>query len=130
MRALIADDHDLARKYLREILLEDCDFAEVDEAADGVEALGLLEARAYSAVILDIDMPRMGGLEVLARAAPSRPRCAFIVLSGHSEKAYAERALSLGASAFLAKGCPPARIAAAVWEALLARGRGGGGVTR
>jgi len=111
MRALVVDDYRLARKYLREILMEGCGFAEVDEAEDGEAALELLGGADYDLVILDIDMPRRDGLSLLAEAAPTRPRCSFIVLSGLPERDYAERALRLGAVAYLKKGCPPEAIA-------------------
>jgi DNA-binding NarL/FixJ family response regulator len=118
MRALVADDHRLTRKYLGEMLLEDCGFDEVEEAADGEEALALIAADSFDLVVLDIDMPRRDGLSVLAEIGQSRPRCAFLVLSGLSEKDYKERAIRLGASAYLVKGCPPEEIAAAVRAAL------------
>jgi two-component system response regulator YesN len=124
MRALVVDDYRLARKYLREILMEGCGFAEVEEveeAEDGEAALELLGGSYYDLVILDIDMPRRDGLSLLAEAAPARPRCPFIVLSGLSERDYAERALRLGAAAYLKKGCSPEAIAEAAMAAIRRR---------
>lgn len=121
MRALVADDYPLVRKLLGEILGEDCGFARVDEAGDGLSALELLEASDYSLAILDVDMPKLDGLSVLRSAAPKAPGCAFIVLSGLDEQDYRDRALALGASAYLVKGCPPEAIAAAARRALAER---------
>jgi two-component system, NarL family, invasion response regulator UvrY len=118
MRALVVDDHGLTRRYLREILVEACGFDEVEEAADGEEALALIAAAGFDLVVLDINMPRRDGLSVLAETGASRPACAFIVLSGLPEQDYAEKALRLGAAAYLVKGCPPEEIAATVRKAL------------
>jgi YesN/AraC family two-component response regulator len=106
---------------LREILSEDCGIGEVEEAADGEEALELIRASAFDIVILDIDMPRRDGLSVLAEASPVRPRTAFLMLSCLPEKEYAERALRLGAVAYLTKGCAPESIASEVKDALAAK---------
>jgi YesN/AraC family two-component response regulator len=124
MRALVVDDHRLTRLFLREILSEDCGIGEVEEAADGEEALELIRASAFDIVILDIDMPRRDGLSVLAEAAPLRPGTAFLMLSGMPEKEYAQRALRLGAAFYLTKGCAPAAIAVAVRDALAAKASG------
>jgi two-component system response regulator DesR len=118
MRALVVDDHRLTRKYIGEILREECGFGEVEEAADGEQALELIAATSFDLVLLDIDMPRRDGLSVLAETEAARPGCAFIVLSGLPEADYAREALRLGASAYLVKGCPPDSIAAAVRAAL------------
>jgi two-component system, NarL family, invasion response regulator UvrY len=124
VRALVVDDHGLTRKYLREILLEDCGIDEVDEASDGDAALALIMAGRYDLVILDIDMPGKDGLSVLAELGPKGLEmageldCAFLVFSALAEKDYADRALRLGATGYLSKGCPPDKITEAVKAAL------------
>lgn len=110
MRALVVDDHGLTRKFLRELLSTECGILEVEEAVDGEEALGLFRTGAFDLVILDIDMPRRDGLSFLAECAPSRPDCVYVVLSALPAADWRERALGLGASEYLEKGCPPGTI--------------------
>lgn len=114
MRALVVDDHDLTRKFLRELLLEDCGMREVEEAVDGEEAIGIFRTGAFDLVILDIDMPRRDGLSFLAECAPSRPDCIYLVLSALPAADWREKAVGLGASGYLEKGCPPERIVAMI----------------
>jgi len=118
MKALVVDDHDLARKILRELLLADCGIGEVEEAVDGEEALGLFGAGAFDLVVLDMDMPRRDGLSFLAECAPSRPDCVYVVLSALPARDWREKALGLGASGYLEKGCAPEKIVAAIRAAL------------
>jgi DNA-binding NarL/FixJ family response regulator len=110
MRVLVVDDHGLTRKYLREILLEDCGIDEVEEAGDGEETLPLIAAESFDLVTFDIGMPHWDGLSVLAEIGPSRPGCVSLVLSRLSGQGCSERALRLGAATYLVKGCPRALI--------------------
>ncbi len=65
MKILIVDDHALVRQGLGQLLADELEKAEVDEAANAREALGLVERKKFAAVVLDINMP--GGLERLAQ---------------------------------------------------------------
>jgi len=121
MRALVVDDHGLTRKFLRELLLEDCGVREVEEAVDGEEALRLFRSGTFDLVILDMDMPRRDGLSFLAECAPSGGGCVYVVLSALPAEEWREKALGLGASGYVEKGCAPERIVEMIRAALADR---------
>jgi DNA-binding NarL/FixJ family response regulator len=102
LRVLLADDHGIVRRGLRS-LLEDEGFVVVAEAADGLDAVRLIESERPDLLIVDIGMPKLNGIEVAARAQKLNPPPAVIILSMHSDEAYILRALSAGARAYLLK---------------------------
>ena len=102
MRVLLADDHSIVRRGLRS-LLEEGGHAVVGEAADGLEALRLIDEHRPDLVILDIDMPKLNGIEVAACVQKGRHSPGVIVLSMHADEAYISRALAAGARAYLVK---------------------------
>jgi len=112
LRVLIADDHPLFRQGLRAALERRPDVVVVAEAGDGREAIALVREHAPDVAILDLSMPELDGLEVLAQAAtwPSAP--AFVVLTMHD--AYASRALELGALGYVLKEDAAAEIVTCV----------------
>jgi DNA-binding NarL/FixJ family response regulator len=102
LRVLLADDHGIVRRGLRS-LLEEAGLTVVGEAADGLEAVRLLEQHQPDLLILDIAMPKLSGIEVAARAQKLDRAPGVIVLSMHSDEAYIIRALAAGARAYLLK---------------------------
>ena len=114
IRILLADDHAVVRKGLRQIVEEDNDMQVTGEAQNGEEALSLVRSTTFDVVILDISMPGRGGLDVLRdlKAEPRAPK--VIVLSMYPEEQYAIRSLRDGASAYLTKNCPPEELLLAV----------------
>lgn len=117
-RVLIADDDAALRAELRSILTASGRFRIVGEAADGIEALLLLETRRCDVVLLDLSMPRRGGLGVLRHLVklPHRPR--VVVLSIHDDPAHVDGALGLGADGYLYKGATAAEIVNAIEAAM------------
>ena len=101
--ALIVADHAVVRQGLLRILTESPDHWTGEEAGAAGEALELIKARSYYAVILDISLPDMNGLEALRAIKALRPDLPVLILSVHSEDQYAVRALRWGASAYLTK---------------------------
>jgi DNA-binding NarL/FixJ family response regulator len=114
IRILLADDHAVVRKGLRQIIEESADMQVTGEAQNGEEALSLVRSTTFDVVILDISMPGRGGLDVLRdlKAEPRAPK--VIVLSMYPEEQYAIRSLRDGASAYLTKNCPPEELLLAV----------------
>jgi two-component system chemotaxis response regulator CheY len=98
---LIADDSPAMRKVLRGILTE-LGF-EVDEAANGMEALESCRARCPDAMLLDWNMPVMDGFDVLAALGKDGPRPKVIFCTSGAESAPVIRAMSAGASEYLVK---------------------------
>ncbi len=102
MRVLLADDHGIVRRGLKSILEEE-GLSVVAEAADGLEAVRLLELHRPDLLIVDIAMPRLSGIEVAARAQKLDRAPGVIILSMHSDESYIIRALAAGARAYLLK---------------------------
>ncbi len=102
-RILIIDDEEVIRMTLQEIL--EYEDYQVDTAGDGKEGLDLLLKNPYDAVICDIKMPKMNGLEVLSRSVVEKPECPVIMISGHGDIDTAVEATKKGAYDFIEK--PP-----------------------
>ena len=103
MRVVIADDSLVFRDRLRALLDEFGGVQVVGQARDGVEALALTEQANPEALILDLRMPRLDGLEVLRRLRGISQPPAVIVLTNHPDPAYRARCRHLGARFFLDK---------------------------
>jgi DNA-binding NarL/FixJ family response regulator len=102
LRVLPADDHSIVRRGLRG-LLEAAAITVVAEAADGLEAVRLCGEHHPDIVILDIAMPKLGGIEVAARTQKLDRPPGVIILSVHGDESYIMRALAAGARAYLLK---------------------------
>jgi two-component system invasion response regulator UvrY len=103
MHILIADDHAIVRRGLKEILADAIPHASFSEAARGDEVLSSLTRSETSLVVLDIRMPGRGGLDVLREIKRMYPRLPVVVLSMQPEDQYALRCLQAGASAYINK---------------------------
>jgi two-component system, NarL family, response regulator NreC len=103
LRVLLADDHSVVRRGLRSIIETQPDIKVVAEAADGLEALRLCEEQHPDAVILDVAMPKMNGIEVAARVQKLSHAPSVLILSMHADESYIIRALAAGARAYLLK---------------------------
>lgn len=100
-RALVAEDDEVSRLVINGILsAQGCD---VTTVADGAAAIARLRQSSFDVVILDLEMPRHTGLEVIEASAKHHPTRAFIVLTGDATAATREACLGAGARAFLAK---------------------------
>ncbi|MBU1101784.1 MAG: response regulator transcription factor [Bacteroidetes bacterium] len=114
MKILIADDHAIVRKGLKQILEESSLFSQVDEANDGIESLSLIHENKYDIVILDLSMPGMDGFELLSTILKSYPEQKILVLSTFSEDRYAVRVIKSGASGYLRKTSAPEELITAL----------------
>jgi two-component system chemotaxis response regulator CheY len=102
--ALIVDDSSAVRAFVR-ASLEDAGFARVEEAETGFEALRLLASNTFDVVIVDVNMPDINGLELLAfmRRSPRQQAARKILISTQMDGPDARRGIDLGADAFLQK---------------------------
>ena len=103
LRVLIADDHELIRCGLRQILAATPDIRVEAEAENGIEALQRLRHGHWDVVLMDISMPERNGLDTLKLIKKEHPRLPVIMLSMHQEEYYAVRSLKAGASGYLCK---------------------------
>ena len=113
-RVLIADDHPLIRSGLRALLGREKEFEVVGEAADGYQALELVEQLKPDVVMLDVSMPRLNGIDVAKKISETTPSTRIIIVSIHSDESYVLRALKAGAKGYLLKASPEGDILNAV----------------
>jgi two-component system invasion response regulator UvrY len=114
IRVLIADDHVIVRRGLRQILAETSDIAVTGEAETGLEAIKIAREDAFEVMLLDISLPDKNGIEVLKQIKKEQPRLAVLMLSMHAEREFAVRALKAGASGYLTKQSAPAQLVTAI----------------
>ncbi|HET6515175.1 MAG TPA: response regulator transcription factor [Thermodesulfovibrionales bacterium] len=117
-KILIADDHAIVRKGLKQILADIPDMVVVDEASNGYEALRKALRDDYDVILLDISMPGKSGLDVLKELRNERPKLPVLMLSMHPEEQYAVRVLRAGASGYLTKESAPDELIAAIRKVL------------
>jgi len=119
LRVLIADDHAVVRRGVREVLRESFPTAVFGEAADAAQALELARQEPWDIVLLDIAMPGRSGLEALADLTEIRNgKMRILVLSMHHEHHYAVRVLKNGAAGYVTKDKAPEQLVSAVSRVL------------
>jgi two-component system, NarL family, invasion response regulator UvrY len=111
---LVADDHAVVRRGLRQILAETPDILVGAEAATVPEVVRLLGEQRFSVIVLDISLPGGSGIELLSEIRRDRPGLPVLILTAHSEEQYAIRAIRAGAAGFLTKESAPDRLIEAV----------------
>ena len=100
---LLAEDHQIVREGLRALLKLEQDIQVVGEAANGRDAVRLAASLCPDVVVMDIAMPLLNGLEAARQILGAAPATRLLVLSAHSDDAYVERVMELGAAGYLIK---------------------------
>lgn len=118
---VLADDHQVVRQGLRSLLEAETDFKVVGEASDGLEAVQLVERLKPNAVVLDLMMSGMTGIEVARQVSRRTPETAVVILSMHDNEAYVLEALQAGAKAYVLKESTSNELVRAIREATLGR---------
>jgi DNA-binding NarL/FixJ family response regulator len=121
LRILIADDHTVVRRGLKQILLEEFPSALIDEATDADTLLKKTFKEEWDVVISDLSMPGRSGLEALQQIKLHNPKLPVLILSVHAEEHYAVRVLKAGASGYLNKESAPDELISAVHRLLLGK---------
>jgi DNA-binding NarL/FixJ family response regulator len=114
IKVLIADDHPVVRRGLKNILKEASDIEVAGEAGDGLEVLEKVRGEEYDVLILDLTMPKLDGLETIGRLKSEQPDLGILVLSMNPEEVFGMRALRLGASGYLSKDSAPEQLITAI----------------
>ena len=114
IKVLVADDHGIVRRGLRQILTESPDVMVGGEAATADEVMRYVLGEPWSVVLLDLKLPGSSGLELLMRIRRERPQFAVLILTMYPEDQYAVRALKAGAAGFLTKETAPDKLVDAV----------------
>ena len=103
IRILVVDDHPLLRDGLLALLQSCPDMELAAEAGDGAQAISAYQEHHPDVVLMDLQMPRMDGIEAISRIRATAPEARIIVLTTYSGDAKAVKALQAGASAYLLK---------------------------
>lgn len=115
---LLADDHPLIRRGLRNLLATEPVFSVVGEAEDGLRAVQLAESLQPNILIVDLMMPNLNGLEVLRQVSRRSPRTRMIVLTMQSAEAYVVETFRSGAIGYVLKDSAPEELIHAIHQAL------------
>src|SRR5690349_16866678 len=102
-KILIADDHTMVRRGLRQVLDREADLEVVAEATDGAQAADLAVAGGVDLALLDVSMPRMTGLQAARIITDRAPDVRVLMLSMHDNEQYLFDALEAGASGYVLK---------------------------
>lgn len=114
IKVMLADDHSIVRKGLRQ-LLEETGFIEVVAEADDYPAImKAVRGHDFDVLVMDITMPGKNGIDVLKVVKDEKPKIAVLMLSMHPEDQYAVRALKAGASGYLTKNSAPEKLVEAI----------------
>jgi DNA-binding NarL/FixJ family response regulator len=114
IRLLIVDDHPVVRDGLRGVFTGDPDFEVVGEAGDGAEAVAMAERVETDVVLMDLRMPRMGGVEAIARLRVVAPATRVLVLTTFDTDRDVLPAIEAGATGYLLKDAPREELVRAV----------------
>ncbi len=121
IRILVADDHTVVRRGLRQILLEGFPGALVEEVGDAEDLIKNVVKSGWDVVISDLSMPGRSGLDALQQIKQMQPNLPVLILSIHPEEQYALRVLKAGASGYLSKDMAPDELVNAVKKVMLGK---------
>ncbi len=99
----IADDHDIVRQGLKQIISDTDNMVVMGEASNGQELIEMVRKKPFDVILLDISMPGRSGIEILKQLKIEKPNLPVLMLSMHPEDQYAIRALKAGASGYISK---------------------------
>ncbi len=114
IKIIIADDHAFLRKGLIQIISETSDLAVVAEAANGEELLEKIRKLELDVVVMDVEMPKKSGWDVMLQLKIEYPKLPVIILSVFSEEDYAIKFFKAGASGYLTKTSAPELLVEAI----------------
>ena len=105
IRVLLVDDHELVRAGIKRLLDDAQGMEVIGEAASGESAIDLVRADTPDVILMDVNMPGIGGLEATRRLMPIDPELKVIVVTVHAGEPFPTRLLEAGASGYLTKDC-------------------------
>lgn len=116
VKVLLVEDNEVIRREIRKLLERSPNIEILGEAHDGVEAMLLVKSVHADVLLLDVEMPRLSGIEVARQVSrlPDKPN--ILVLSAHDDQKYIQAMLANGAAGYLLKDEAPGRIIQAIME--------------
>lgn len=121
MRILIADDHAIVRKGVRQLLVEKYPLATIEEVGDSEDLIARTNTEDWDIVICDLDMPGRSGLDAMQQIKQKHPKLPVLIMSIYPEEQYARRLLKAGAAGYLSKDAATEDLANAVRHVLQGR---------
>jgi two-component system invasion response regulator UvrY len=121
MHILIADDHAIVRKGIRQLLLEEYPLATIEETGDGNSLVAKASAEKWDVVICDLDLPGRSGLDAMLQIKEIAPKLPVLIMSIYPEEQYAKRLLKAGAAGYVSKDAATEELAKAVRMVLQGR---------
>lgn len=118
IKIMIADDHNLLREGLKQLLEFDGSMKIIAEASDGIECLEILNNVNPDILLLDINMPLKNGIEVLEELKVSKPDLKILILTVHGEVEYLIKAIDIGADGYIMKDSESSELKRAINEIL------------
>ncbi|WP_375241222.1 response regulator [Polaribacter sp.] len=104
INVVLADDHVLVRNGIKALLEDETGITVIDEASDGKEAIRIISTNKPDILIVDIRMPEMNGIEVVAEISKNHKEIKTLVLSMHDSEEYVVKSIQAGADGYLLKG--------------------------
>lgn len=114
IKVLIADDHPIVRRGLRQIINESSDLVVGNEVASAADVMAEVAAQRWDVIVLDVSLPGGNGIELIGAIHKLRPEARVLILTGHPEDQYGVRAIRAGAAGFLNKESAPERLTEAI----------------
>lgn len=114
IRVVVAEDQRLVRGALAALLDMEDDLQVVAQAEDGEQAVRIAMSLRPDVMLVDIEMPKLSGLEVVAQLARTLPECRTVIVTTFARPGYLQRAISVGASGYVLKDAPLESLANAI----------------
>lgn len=114
IKVLLVDDHDIVRTGIKMVIEKMSGIEIIGESQDGYQALEQVEKLKPDVVLMDVNMPRMSGLEATRKITELDPYVRIIILTIHAENPYPRQMLDAGANGYLTKGCAAQELEEAI----------------
>lgn len=114
IKVLLVDDHELVRTGIEYLLRKDSGINVVGVACSGEEAIEQAEQLEPNVIVMDIDMPGIGGIEACRKISRKHPKIKIVALSVHADGPFPNQLLTAGADGYVSKNCPPSELINAV----------------
>ena len=116
IKVLLVDDHDIVRTGIKMVVEKMADIKIVGEATNGQQAIDMALDLKPDVVLMDVNMPRISGLEATRKITQSDPYIRIIILTIHAQNPYPNQLLDAGATGYLTKGCAADELEKAIRE--------------